>query len=113
VRSLSRLPRRVVAVLILCSALAACAGYQARQKCAAGGCPDDARITADVEALYKQHPELQPPNLVYVKVLDRVVYLSGKVATDLQRQAAVELASGVAGVRSVNDNIQLPYRTGP
>jgi osmotically-inducible protein OsmY len=99
--------------MILSAALAGCAGYKARQKCANGGCPDDARITADVQALYSQHPELQAPNHVYVTTLDGVVYLTGKVATDLQRETAVSLARQVSKVRSVNDNISLIYRSGP
>jgi osmotically-inducible protein OsmY len=113
VRSPRQLLGRIAAVMVLSAALAACAGYQARQKCAHGGCPDDARITAEVQALFGQHTELQAPNRVYVKTLDSVVYLSGKVATDLQRDTAVSLARGVAGVRAVNDNIQLSYRSGP
>ena len=98
---------------MLSVALAACAAYKAREKCANGGCPDDARISAEVQALFDQHPELQAPNHVYVKTLDGVVYLSGKVATDLQRETAVSLARQVSRVRSVNDNISLTYRSGP
>jgi len=104
---------RLAVVIILGAALAACAAYKAQHKCANGGCPDDARITAEVQALFNQHTELQPPNHVYVMTLDSVVYLTGKVSTDLQRETAVSLARQVSGVRSVNDNISLTYRSGP
>ena len=78
-----------------------------------GGCattnhPQDAAITAQVKALLEQHPELRVPNVVYVQTLHRVVYLTGQVSTDLQRQTAEAAARRVAGRRVVN-NISLSY----
>ena len=93
--------------------LGGCAAWQAQRRCATVGCPDDERITAEVRSLIGAHRELMPPNQVYVKTLDRVVYLTGQVATDLQRSTAVSLAKQAAGVRSVTNNIALTYRSGP
>jgi osmotically-inducible protein OsmY len=55
------------------------------------------------------HPELGPPNEIYVRTLDRVVYLSGQLATDLQRETAEALARRAAGARRVVDIISLEY----
>jgi osmotically-inducible protein OsmY len=46
---------------------------------------------------------------VYVQTLNRVVYLSGQVATELQRLTAESVAQGAPGVRRVVDNIALTY----
>jgi osmotically-inducible protein OsmY len=75
------------------------------EKCGVRGCPGDAEITAHVEGLFKQHPDLQPPNMVTVQTRDRVVYLYGLVDTDLQRQLAGDVASQAAGGRDVVNSI--------
>jgi osmotically-inducible protein OsmY len=80
--------------------LSGCAVYE---KCGVRGCPGDAEITAHVESLFKQHPELEPPNMVTVQTLDGVVYLYGLVETDLQRHFAGDVASqAVGGTQVVN-----------
>jgi len=58
--------------LILISALSGCA---ALEKCGFAGCPDDAKITTDVNKQFRQHVDLSPPNLLNVHTLDPVVYL--------------------------------------
>jgi len=90
--------------LILTGILPGCAAYT---KCGFTGCPGDAKITADVRALFDQHPELEPPNLINVRTLDHVVYLTGLLDTDLQRQMAQSLAHQVAGVTKVVNSIGL------
>jgi osmotically-inducible protein OsmY len=86
----------------LANALAGCAAYD---KCGFQGCPGDARINAEVQALIAQHPALQPPNLIYVQTLDRVVYLSGMVDTSTERLLAESVAQAAPGVRQVVDSI--------
>lgn len=93
---------------MLTYALCGCAAYEAYRKCGSAGCPGDAQLTAEVRTLLAEHRELSAPNQVYVRTLDRVVYLSGQVTTDLQRDIAESLARA-AGARSVVDNISLPY----
>ncbi len=66
-------------------------------KCGISGCTGDAQITSDVRALFSQHPELEPPNLLYVQTLDHVVYLRGVVDTDLERQMAESVALQAKG----------------
>ena len=50
---------------------------------ASAAAPGDAQITTAVEGLLNQDAAMRAPNLIYVQTLDRVVYLSGQVATDL------------------------------
>jgi osmotically-inducible protein OsmY len=87
--------------------LPGCAAHDAYAKCGAGGCEGDAKITQDVEARFKQHPEFG--HQLYVKTADHVVYLTGQVATDFQRDSAESLARGVPGVTKVINNIALSF----
>ena len=87
---------------LLLAALSGCAAYQ---KCGVGGCPGDAEITAAVQAAYGQHADLQPPNMINVQTINRVVYLYGLVATDLQRQIAESVAQQVPNVAKVVNSI--------
>ena len=99
----------LASLVILTDLLAGCAVYSVYRKCGYHGCPGDAKITAEVHALLNQHPELGPPNQVYVHTLDQVVYLSGQVATELQRDTADSLARQAAGARQVNDIMGVEY----
>ncbi len=87
--------------LILSGLLPGCA---VERKCEAGGCADDAKITASVQALINQHPDVGPPDTVHVQTLDHVVYLSGEVSQGLMKQTAEDAARQSPGVtRVVND----------
>jgi osmotically-inducible protein OsmY len=90
--------------VVLAGALPGCATFR---KCGFAGCPGDAEITAQVRTLFDQHPALEPPNLVEVQTLDHVVYLSGVVDTDLERQMAESVAHEAKGVKKVVDSIGL------
>ena len=96
--------------VVLTGSVAGCAALEEARRCGYNGCPADARITAEIEAQFSRRTELQPPNLVYVQTLKGVVYLSGLVSTDVQRQTAVQLSRRVSGVSRVVNNIALPYR---
>lgn len=95
---------------MLLGMVAGCAAFEEVRRCGWNGCPPDAHITAEIEARFEPHTELQPPNAVYVQTLNGVVYLSGIVATGLQRATAEELAREVPGVKRVVNNIALTYR---
>jgi osmotically-inducible protein OsmY len=90
--------------LVLTSALPGCAAYQ---KCGFGGCPGDATLAADVQTAFEAHAELEPPNLIKVQSIDRVVYLYGLVDTDFQRQMAEAVAHQTPGVTKVINSIGL------
>jgi len=85
-------------------ALAGCAVYE---KCGVSGCPGDAEITAQVQALFAKHPELEPPNLLQVQTLNHVVYLTGVVDTDYEQQMAEIVARQAPGVTKVINSIGL------
>ena len=71
------------------------------------GCPGDAEITAQVQALFVKHPDLEPPNLLEVQTLNHVVYLTGVVDTDYEQQMAEVVAREAAGVTNVVNSIGL------
>ncbi|HEY1491460.1 MAG TPA: BON domain-containing protein [Steroidobacteraceae bacterium] len=96
-----------LALSCLLVTLSGCAYQQARANCGAAGCEGDAQITSQVQALFKQHTEFGTQ--LYVKTLDRVVYLTGQVNTDLQRDDAESLARGVPGVQKVINNVAVAY----
>jgi osmotically-inducible protein OsmY len=89
---------------IILTGAAGCAAYR---KCGFDGCPGDAQITAEVRALFDQHPVLEPPNLLTVQTLDHVVYLYGVVDTDLERETAESVALQATGVTKVVNSIGL------
>jgi len=98
----------LLAFILLCGlALQSCASSSA--KCTSDACQGDAKITAAVQAKLLEHRELSAPNSVYVQTRDGVVYLSGQVATDLQRETAETVAGQVAGVQQVVNSIALSY----
>ena len=103
-RSLGRFLAGTLAPILAVGGLAGCAIYE---KCGLRGCPGDARITAEVQALLDQNPPLGPPNEVYVQTLDHVVYLNGIVDTPFQLRLAESLAGEAAGVSRVVNNIGL------
>jgi osmotically-inducible protein OsmY len=85
--------------------LACVSGCATYRKCGFDGCPGDAEISAKVRTLFEQHPELEPPNLLDVQTLDRVVYLYGVVDTDFQRLMAESVALQAPGVTRVVNSI--------
>jgi osmotically-inducible protein OsmY len=102
-------PLHALGPLLLAGSLSGCAAYDAYQRCGIKGCAGDADITERVEASLHEHPVLAPPNLVYVQTLNHTVYLSGQVATDLQRAIAESAAATAVGADHVVDTIALTY----
>jgi hyperosmotically inducible protein len=91
-----------MSALLFAGALAGCATYS---KCGFPGCPDDLKITANVEAELGKHPELDAPDRVHVQTLNHVVYLTGHVSSGLQGRIAASVAAGVKGVSHVENSI--------
>ena len=98
----SKLHCTLTFALVLTGALPGCAVYG---KCGFHGCPGDAQITAEVRALFNQHPVLEPPNLINVQTLNHVVYLYGLVDTDLESEIAESVARRAPGVAKVVNSI--------
>src|SRR5690349_20594829 len=99
----------VLAAILLCSCTLALHGCVSSPQCASEECKNDTKITADVKAKLKEHTELGGPNTVYVQTRGGVVYLTGQVATDLQRQTAENVAAQVPGVVRVVNSIALTF----
>jgi osmotically-inducible protein OsmY len=74
-----------------------------------GGNSEDAQITANVVATLKARADLGPANRVIVQTRNRVVYLDGTVATDLQRKNAESVAMQAEGVDLVVNTISLGH----
>jgi len=100
----------LILALALVGAVPGCDAWRTVRECGLQGCPDDRRITAEIQSLLAEHRALMPPNMVYVQTLGGVVYLSGQVATPLQRTEAEDVARQAAGVNRVVNTISLGYR---
>jgi osmotically-inducible protein OsmY len=86
--------------LVIAGALSGCATFE---KCGFRGCPGDAEITAEVRALFDEHPELG--NSINVQTLDHVVYLYGLVDTPLDAEIATSVALQAPGATRVVSSV--------
>lgn len=101
--------RCVLPMLLLATLLplfGGCATHEARQKCAANGCPDDARITSELTAKLRANAAL-PSWDIQVQTLDGTVYLYGLVATGLERNIVEDTARAIPGVTKVVNSISV------
>ena len=73
------------------------------------GSPGDDGISAHIRAQLSQYPSLRSSDALRVKTYGRVVYLTGQVDTDEQRDLAESVTSAVAGVDRVVDTISLSF----
>ena len=101
-----RNPLIVVCLMLLAATLDGCASSSQSASADSSG---DAKITAAVQEKLKEHRELGAPNSVYVQTRGGVVYLTGQVATDLQRETAESAAGQVPGVVRVVNTIALTF----
>src|ERR1700677_402127 len=94
----------VIAGSLLLSDLYGCATFD---KCGSAGCAQDAKTTANVEAQFREHADLSPPNLLNVQTLGHVVYLSGLVNSGLQRDGAEEVAREASDGARIVDTLSV------
>jgi osmotically-inducible protein OsmY len=100
--------------LILAALFALFAGQAALQSgCAAtrtressGEYIDDSAVTTKVKAAFVKDDAVKARN-IDVQTFKGVVQLSGFVDTPYQKQRAGDIAGGVAGVRSVQNNLEV------
>jgi osmotically-inducible protein OsmY len=98
-------PIRVSAILAaLVLATAGCAGGRTQES--TGQYFDDAAITTKVKTAIFNDPNLKA-NEIAVETYKGVVQLSGFVASEAEANRAVQVARGVAGVKSVKNDIHL------
>jgi osmotically-inducible protein OsmY len=74
-------------------------------KCGIHKCPDDARITANVQSRLDSHSDLGSPNSIGVQTVNHVVYLNGIVSTRLESDIAESVANKTPGVTNVVNSI--------
>ncbi len=70
----------------------------------------DSAITAKVKAKYLADPEINPFN-ISVETNEGVVYLTGRVKTEDQKDEAEELAENTEGVKRVVNHLEVGDRT--
>ena len=95
----------LVAVLVTLGLSSGCTTLGAVQKCGAPGCNADARTTAAVQSSLDRHPEFGPSGQLQVATLNRVVFLYGSVANDLQLAVAESVASQAGGDAKIVSSI--------
>jgi osmotically-inducible protein OsmY len=91
--------------LIALGLLSGCTTLSAGQKCSSADCGADARLAAAVQTSLDQHPELGPSGQLQVATLNRVVYLYGSVANDLQLAVAGSAAAEASGDAKIVNSI--------
>jgi len=92
----------LLAALALAAPIAACDVFQGRQDVAEYA--DDSAITNSIRAKYIEDPTVHFGD-VGVTTLNGNVRLSGRVNSDRERIRAAQVARGVKGVRSVDNEI--------
>ena len=103
--------KKMLAVVVAATALAGCAGMGADRGSAQGGAQrtagdvvDDATITSQLKGLLAADSELSALK-INVDMTKGAVRLSGQVKTLALRRKAENLARGVKGVRSVDNQL--------
>jgi hyperosmotically inducible protein len=110
-----RLSRKMVLALAISCALVGGAGVRAAtdstdSSATVGAAFNDTAITGKVKAKFAADSRLKGSD-ISVTTNNGVVTLTGSAPSSTSREAADNLASNVAGVRSVNDQIEAPSAT--
>jgi len=84
--------------------LSGCVGFG---KCDPENCAGDAKITADVRGLIKQHRELGAPAAFRVQTINGIVYLYGTVDTDLERRSLENMVTQLPNVKDVVNSVDV------
>ena len=88
-------------VSLVASLLSACGGGRSVRTE-----PDDLTITARVKTALLNEPDIAAPR-IDVQTVNRVVTLSGRVASKQEEQRAIQVARSTAGVVEVKSTLQI------
>jgi len=99
--------RTLIRAAVLCIGAVALTGCAAFGQCGLRECSPDAQISSEVRTLLTQSPALEAPNLVSVRTVHSVVYLSGLVSTPYQIAEAGNIAESVPGVTDVRNLLSI------
>jgi osmotically-inducible protein OsmY len=100
-------PTRLYALTLtwlLAAGLSGCVGFG---RCDPANCIGDKQITADVNALVKEHRELGAPAAFNVQTINGIVYLNGIVETDMERRSFESLVMQVPNVKDVVNSLEV------
>lgn len=100
-------PTRLYALTLtwlLAAGLSGCVGFG---KCDPENCTNDAKITADVRAMIKEHRELGAPAAFQIQTINGIVYLHGIVETDMERRSFESLVMQLANVKDVVNSVEV------
>ncbi len=100
--SLASLINRLLTALILAAPVGGCDLFQGRQGVAEYA--DDSTITNSIRARFIEDPVVHFGD-VGVTTLNGNVRLYGRVNSERERERAAQIARGVKGVRSVNNEV--------
>ena len=89
-------------VFVFAAGLSACALFP---KCSPENCAADAKINADVQALFTEHREFGPPAALHIQTINAVVYLSGTVDSEFAIRNAETLTRTLPNVKDVENNL--------
>ena len=95
----------MIGAMLLLGATTGCAFFHQVHQCGVAECRGDAKITADVEARFREHSATQPPNTIYVSTFNGVVYLGGDVDSPSAKAEAELVARQTPGVTDVVNSI--------
>jgi len=95
-----------IAIVLTLVGVSGCAEFR---ECGPEGCPNDQKITANVQARLNQQPDLGTLGPITVQTLNRVVYLNGLVDYGLEKSTAESVAKQVPGVTRVVNNIAVQH----
>jgi osmotically-inducible protein OsmY len=95
----------LMGMLIALGLSSGCATLGVGPRCSVADCNADARTTSAVQASLDRHPELGASGQLRVATLNRVVYLYGSVANDLQLAVANSVASEAGGDAKIVSSI--------
>jgi hypothetical protein len=103
-----RCKRRIALTLALALLLPA-GGCAIHGRCGGRECAEEAALRLEVEQLFAGHPELRPPNVLYVAVHEHRVTLTGQVNSEYERRLAEAVAHEARGVTEVVNLVALTY----
>jgi osmotically-inducible protein OsmY len=93
-----------VGTFLLGAAITGCASYNA---CPGSTCTSDVKTTEAVDAAIIADTDLGPPNQIEVSTYNHVVYLTGIVDSEYQREVAEAIAAQRGGGAKVVNSIGL------
>ena len=98
---------RLLSLTLACLFTAGLSGCVGFGKCDPENCANDAKITADVRAMVKDHRELGAPAAFHIQTINGIVYLNGIVDTDLERRSFESLVMQLPNVKDVVNSLDI------